>query len=116
MEKRIALVRKEKQLSVRAFGEAIGISGSAVSKLESGENGPSEQSIRAICSEFNVSREWLETGEGEMRLKESAEDAERMVNLMRGMSENKKKLFRILVDMPDELLDEMISYMKKEIR
>ena len=116
MEKRIALVRKKKQLSVRAFGEAIGISGSAVSKLESGENGPSEQSIRAICSEFNVSREWLETGEGEMRLKESVEDAERMGRLVFGMSENKKKLFRILTDMPDELLDEMISYIRKEIK
>ena len=51
-----------------------------------------------------------------MRLEESAEDAERMVNLMRDMSENKKKLFRFLVDMPDELLDEMISYLKKEIK
>ena len=116
MEKRIAQVRKERQLSVRAFGEDLGISGSAVSKLESGENGPSEQSIRAICSHFNVSREWLETGKGKMRLEESAEDAERMVNLMRDMSENKKKLFRFLVDMPDELLDEMISYLKKEIK
>lgn len=116
MEKRIAQVRKERQLSVRAFGAAIGISGSAVSKLENGENGPSEQSIRAICSNFNISREWLETGKGTKDLEQSVDDAERMGRLVFGMSETKKQLFRILSEMPDELLDEMISYLKKEIK
>lgn len=116
MEKRIAQVRKERQLSVRAFGAAIGISGSAVSKLENGENGPSEQSIRAICSNFNISREWLETGKGTKDLEQSVDDAERMGRLVFGMSETKKQLFRILSEMPDELLDEMISIMKKEIK
>lgn len=116
MEKRIAQVRNERKLSVRAFGAAIGISGSAVSKLENGENGPSEQSIRAICSTFNISREWLETGKGKKDLEQSVDDAERMGRLVFDMSENKKKLFRILTDMPDELLDEMISYIRKEIK
>lgn len=116
MEKRIAQVRKERQLSVRAFGAAIGISGSAVSKLENGENGPSEQSIRAICSNFNISREWLETGKGTKDLEQSVDDAERLANIMRGASENKKQLVRILANMPDELLDEMISYLKREIK
>lgn len=116
MEKRIAQVRKERQLSVRAFGAAIGISGSAVSKLENGENGPSEQSIRAICSNFNISREWLETGKGTKDLEQSVDDAERIGRLVFGMSETKKQLFRILSEMPDELLDEMISYLKKEIK
>lgn len=116
MEKRIAQVRKERQLSVRAFGAAIGISGSAVSKLENGENGPSEQSIRAICSNFNISREWLETGKGTKDLEQSVDDAERMGRLVFSMSETKKQLFRILSAMPDELLDEMISYLKKEIK
>ncbi len=35
---------------------------------------------------------------------------------MYGASENKKQLIRILANMPDELLDEMISYLKKEIK
>lgn len=116
MEKRISQIRKSHNLSVRAFGDVIGISGSAVSKLENGENSPSEQSIRAICNRFNISRDWLERGEGEMRLEESLEDGERLIALVRDMNENKKKLFRLIVDMPDELLDEMISYLKKEIR
>ena len=116
MEKRISQIRKSYNLTVRAFGDAIGISGSAVSKLESGENSPSEQSIRAICNRFGISRDWLERGEGEMKLNESLEDGARLIALMRGANENKKKLFRLISDMPDELLDEMISYLKREIK
>lgn len=76
---------------------------------------PTDAFILSLCREFGINGNWLRTGEGEMQSKNAKEDAERMVRLTRDMSENKKKLFRILVDMPDELLDEMISYIKKEI-
>lgn len=52
-------------MSMKAFGDKIGISPPSVARIESGENNPSEQTIRAICSEFNVNRTWLETGEGQ---------------------------------------------------
>lgn len=67
MNKRIFEVRQSASLSMRAFGERIGISGPSVARLESGENNPSEQTIRAICSEFHVNRAWLESGIGEMQ-------------------------------------------------
>ena len=117
MDRRIKEIRKANgNMSQELFGKRLGLTGATISRLESGDRQPTEAIILSMCREYDVNEDWLRTGEGKMRLKESAEDAERMVNLMRGMSENKKKLFRILVDMPDELLDEMISYMKKEIR
>lgn len=64
INERIKQVRKTLNLSMKAFGEKIGISAPSVTRIESGENNPSEQTIRAICSEFNVNRTWLETGEG----------------------------------------------------
>lgn len=69
MNTRICEVRKSVSLSMRAFGEKIGISGQSVARLESGENNPSEQTIRAICSEFNINRDWLVDGIGEMSVK-----------------------------------------------
>ena len=65
MNRRIYEVRQSASLSMRAFGERIGISAPSVARLESGENNPSEQTIRAICSEFDVNREWLVDGIGE---------------------------------------------------
>lgn len=51
---------------MRAFAEKVGVTSGSISLLESGRNNASERTIRAICSEFNVNRVWLETGEGEM--------------------------------------------------
>ena len=65
MNERIKAIRKQASLNQTEFGARIGISFSGVSSIESGKNTPSEQTIRAICSEFNVNRTWLETGEGE---------------------------------------------------
>lgn len=64
MNERIKAIRVNGGLSMRAFAAKLGISSAAVSHLETGINTPSEQTIRAICSEFNVNRTWLETGEG----------------------------------------------------
>lgn len=75
MNNRIKSIRENASLSTRAFGEKIGISSAGVSKLESGANNPSEQTIRAICSVFGIRRDWLETGEGEMYAPVTEDDA-----------------------------------------
>lgn len=66
MNKRIKMVRKNANLTLEKFGERIGITASACSTIENGKNGASDQTIRSICREFNVSETWLRTGEGEM--------------------------------------------------
>lgn len=75
MNNRIKSIRENASLSTRAFGEKIGISSAGVSKLESGANNPSEQTIRAICSVFGIRRDWLETGDGEMYAPVMEDDA-----------------------------------------
>ena len=54
MNDRIKVIRKEAGLSQEAFGEKIGVGKTAISKIEKGENSPSEQTIKSICREFNV--------------------------------------------------------------
>nr|DAF72085.1 MAG TPA: helix-turn-helix XRE-family like protein [Caudoviricetes sp.] len=62
MNGRIKLIRKTLGISQRDFGKKIGISDTAVSKLESGERNPSEQTLKSICREFNVDYFWLTEG------------------------------------------------------
>lgn len=70
MQHRIQMVRTDAKLSVQAFAERIGVSREAVRLLESGKSAkPAERTIRDICREFNINREWLVTGEGEMKVK-----------------------------------------------
>ena len=66
IDERIKILRKEKCLSMEDFGAIIGMGKSAVSRIENGVNGTTDQTIRSICREFGVSEQWLRTGEGEM--------------------------------------------------
>ena len=66
MNERIKQVRLSAKLSQTEFAEKILVSRSAVCKMESGENSPSEQTVKLICQEFNVNQDWLRTGNGEM--------------------------------------------------
>lgn len=75
MNERLKQIRAEAGLSMREFAERIGISDSTVSLMESGTRNVTERTIRSICAEFGVRREWLETGKGDMYERKS-EDAE----------------------------------------
>lgn len=68
MKSRIKQIRQHPiiDLSQEAFGKKIGVTGAAISRLESGDRNITDQMIYAICREFGVSEGWLRTGEGEM--------------------------------------------------
>ena len=64
MNERIKLIRKEAKLSQEDFGNRLSITKASISRLESGINNPSDQTISLICKEFNVNEDWLRTGAG----------------------------------------------------
>ncbi len=64
MNERIKELRKTLGLTLEAFGEKIGISKSAASKIEKGKSGVTEQTVKLICSEFGVNEDWLRYGKG----------------------------------------------------
>lgn len=64
---RFKAVREHFNMSMRSFGEQIGLTASGVSAIEYGTRNMSEKHIKLICAAFpSVSEEWLRTGEGEM--------------------------------------------------
>lgn len=66
MQERIKELRKRLGLSQEAFGAALGVTKAAICTIEAGRRGLTNQMITAICREYNVSEEWLKTGNGEM--------------------------------------------------
>lgn len=112
MKDRIKEVRKYAELSQTKFAEKLKISRSAMSKLESGENTPSEQTISLICKEFNVREEWLRTGTGEMYNEkdgtftgllaelEEADDEfiKSLITVYMGLDEDSKQALRKIAD------------------
>lgn len=119
MNERIKAIRKHKlvNLSQEAFGQRIGITKAAISKIESGNANPSEQTLLSICREFNVSEEWLRTGNGEM-FNPMSEDEELDLYVGRisgGTDEFKKNLIKTLCKLSEDewdVLKKIISEMK----
>lgn len=103
MNERIKEVRQENNLTQETFASRLGIKKSSVSLLESGKNNPSEQTIRAICSEFGVRREWLELGHEPKYTKDASCEPEALV----------PDLLAVLADHPAilEMLQRMIGHM-----
>lgn len=85
---RVKEIRKALGLSQEAFGERIGISDPAVSKIEKGINIPSEQTIRSICREFNVDYFWLTEGIGNEMFIEKENDSIKLVAEEYGLTDS----------------------------
>lgn len=66
MNNRVREIRKTLDLTMDKFGERLGVTKVAISRIESGERNLTDQMIRSICREYNVNEDWLRTGEGEM--------------------------------------------------
>ena len=55
-------------LSQEEFGNTLGIGRGAIYNIEKGLVEPKESFMQLLCSTYNINREWLETGEGDMFL------------------------------------------------
>lgn len=118
MNERIKELRKTLQLTQTEFGERLGIGKTAISKIERGDNGTTEQTLRSICREFGVSYLWLTTGGGSM-FEDGSDDAALHIMVDRVMaSENErvKSIFKGLGDFTeddwrqvDQLLDKLLA-------
>ena len=102
---RIRLIRKELNLTLEKFGEKLGVQRSAVSKIERGERGLTDQMIISICREFNVNEQWLRDGTGNAFVPLTKnQQILSFVNNVASLEDNnfKKRLVKALSEMSDE--------------
>ena len=118
MNERIKRIRKEAKLSQEEFGNKLGITKASISRIESGINNPSDQTIMLICREFNVNEEWLHTGKGgdENRYVQATpyqKAYNRFGYIMENSSPSKKAtlsmLLELLYTVPDEAWDSIME-------
>lgn len=62
INERIKFLRKSLDLTIEKFGGALGVTRAAISNIENGNRGVTEQMLKAICREFDVREEWLRDG------------------------------------------------------
>lgn len=113
---RVRILRKNLGLTLEKFGNRLGVGKNAISRIETGKNGVTDQMIKSICREFNVDYIWLTTGEGEMF--QDSDDAflEQIDRIMAGENELHKTILggAASLDIEDlEAIDRMIQKFKK---
>ena len=66
ISERFKQLRDELGKSQTEFGAGIGVSRSVINNIERGVTEPSDVFLNHLCVVYNVNREWLEIGEGDM--------------------------------------------------
>lgn len=66
MNERLKQLRKELKMNQEDFGNKLGVSNTAISKLEKGERNITEQMMLSICRVYRVNYYWLKDGVGDM--------------------------------------------------
>ena len=74
MNERLKKLRKTLDLTQQEFADKLGVKRNTVAQWEIGRNEPSDAIIFSICREFDVNKDWLRTGEGEMFVIRSDEE------------------------------------------
>lgn len=64
---RLKALRAHLNLTTRQLGEAVGVTASSISNIETGYRAVTEKHIKLICAAYpQVNEQWLRTGEGKM--------------------------------------------------
>ena len=115
INERVKELRLALDMSGEKFGSRIGVSRSAVSKIEKGIVNVTEQMILSICREFNVNEEWLRNGTGEMyyTMSQDEELAYIVGRALPAADEKLKETFIALGKLSQELTPEDWKVIKK---
>lgn len=62
IHERLKYLRKQLNLTTRAFGASINMSGGAITNMEKGLRNITERTVRDICREYMVNPDWLING------------------------------------------------------
>lgn len=118
MNERLKKLRTSLGLSQEAFGETVGVTKAAISRIESGVNSLSDRMILSIVTQHNVNEDWLRTGNGTM-FNPMSEDEELDLYIGRisgGEDTFKKNLLKALCKLSEDewdVLKKIISEMKE---
>jgi transcriptional regulator with XRE-family HTH domain len=63
---RLRIIRKHFELTTRAFGKSIKLTGAAITNMEKGRRNITERTIDDICREYRISQQWFLNGIGPM--------------------------------------------------
>ncbi|MFR5114046.1 helix-turn-helix domain-containing protein [Turicibacter sanguinis] len=99
IHERIKEIRLDQGLSQNKFGERLGVTRDMLSNIEYNRVAPKPIFINHLCETFNVNRDWLMTGEGEMyNTKDKDEEFLYLVKALNAENDDyKKRIIKLML-------------------
>ena len=111
---RIHFLRKNLNLSQESFGDKIGIKKASMSAIENNRSNPSNQTVKLICNEFNVSYNWLVDGIGDVFI----EDDESTIEMLKrdyNLRDVEVRLIEEFLKLDENERDVLINYLERAV-
>ncbi len=108
---RVRMVRNELHMNQTEFGERLDVAQTYLTNIETGKRSLTEKLTKLICYEFNVSEQWLRTGEGEMFARSDASEIDNLVSRYH-LRPLEKTVLETFVKLPEGYRDGVLEYIK----
>lgn len=97
-------VRESLKISQKALGDALGLSNSGISNIESGIRSVTDKHIKLLSATFNINEEWLRNGSGSI-FNESDDTIISDVAAQYKLGELDKEILKIFLELSPEKRD-----------
>ncbi len=122
MKERFKLIRKKEHLSQADFGKMLGVSRDVIGNIEYGRVEPKPLLINHLCDVFNVNKEWLLNGTGEIYT--IPEDDKELSKILFDLSKENPNLYTLIsklekldddyIDIINNLVENLLEKQKKQ--
>lgn len=114
MNERVRVVRKAMKLNQNEFSKKLGITPTAISRIERGERRITDRLIMSICREFGINEQWLRTGDGEM-LDLTRDGAIKQLVKKYELSSKDQRILEIYFSLPESYQNTFMDFIDKFI-
>lgn len=114
LNQRVKELRKYLKMTQKEFAKALGITQSAVSWIEIGGNAVTDQTIKTICTIFNVSEQWLRTGNLPMLNESNTFSLDKFIEERKG-TDLEKEIVRTYFELDPDIRKILLEHFKNNL-
>lgn len=111
MNERIKALRKTLNLTQQEFADRIGVKRGTIANYEIGRNKPVDAIYSLICREFNVNKDWLRNGKGNMFINTNTLSLDEFAEANH-LTELEKKILCEFIKLSPDIRKAILDFMK----
>lgn len=113
MNNRFKQIRKDRKLTQKEIGEILGVGRDTIANIENDRVNPSDLFINHFCREFNINKDWINTGEGEPYLSVISDQDEILADIFASITLDENVKLKCVIEKLSRLDEEYLDVIEK---